>query len=328
MASSDSDTQRPVFWERLRGLLAREEDKENRRRLVAALVCLLISCLLWFTFTLQDVHSLTLEIPTQVENFSGDEALTSLPPKNVQAEVEGEGTDLLRLLYYERPRLPIGSGSGRVDVRGTMPNMPGSVRLKSVTPAFLELEREPRLTRTVPVRLRGEVETPATHLLMEAPQVRPDSVRISGARSLVRTIYTWPTQAVHVSGLKDSLRRRVLLADTLDGLVARSTDSVVLTADARRFTEGMRTIDVRVVGGPERSVTLDPSTIRVRYQTQVSQYQQAQDTDEFFATVSYKRVLSDTTGRVHPRIHLPDDLTIRNVEPLPSALRYYIRADK
>ena len=329
MASSDSDTQNPVFWERLRSLFTRNEEEkerpegEKRRRAIAIVVCFLISAVLWFTFTLQDTHTVSMTIPTTVQNSQGAQALTTLPPEAVSAEVEGEGTALLRF-YWDEPRVPVGVESERVNVENRLQaKLPGGARLKSVSPTVMSLRREARLVRTVPVRLRGTVGTPATHDLMHSPRVQPDSVRISGARSLVQDIEAWPTERIRIKNLTDSLHRRVALSDTLGGLVTRFTESVALRAHARQFTEGRRSIDVRVTGGPESSVTLDPSSIRVHYRTLVEDYQETKSTDQFYATVSYGQIRADTSGRVDPRLHTPPGLEIRDVEMYPSALRYY-----
>ena len=334
MAASDSDTQNPVFWERLRGLFTREEDEEdnkqgkhpegeNRRRAIAIAVCFLISAVLWFTFTLQDTHTVSMTIPTTVQNSEGAQALTTLPPEAVSAEVEGGGTSLLRF-YWSDPRVAVGAENGQVSVEERVQaQLPRGSRLKSVSPTTLNLSREARLTRTVPVRLCGRVETPATHDLMHPPRIQPESVRVSGARSLVENVEAWPTERVDVTNLTDSLHRRVALADTLGGLVTRFAESVTLRAQARQFTEGIRSINVRVTGGPENTVTLDPSSIRVRYRTLVEDYQRAQRTDQFYATVSYGQIRADTSGRVDPRLHTPPGLEIRDVEMYPSALRYY-----
>lgn len=327
-SSSSSDTQTPVFWERLRSLLTREDEEERppgevRRRAVAIVVCFLISCVLWFSFTLQDTHTVPMTIPTRVQSGGGGQALTELPPSRVRAEIEGEGIDLLRF-YWQDPSIAIGAESEEVSIRNLVQaQLPRGTRLQSASPAVLTLQREARLTRTVPVRLRGDVSTPATHDLMAPPSLQPDSIRISGARSLVQSVDAWPTVPLNVKGLTDSLHRRVPLADTLSGLVQRSTGSVVLQAQSRQFTEGMRSIDVRVTGGPQNSVTLDPSSIRVRYRTLVEDFQEVKETDNFYATVSYEQIRADTTGQVEPRIQTPANLTIRDVEAYPSALRYY-----
>lgn len=328
-SSSSSDTQGPVFWERLRGLFAREEHPpgEERRRAVALALCFLASCVLWFIFTLQDTHEVQMSIPTTVQNGQGEQALTALPPEAVQAHIEGQGIVLLRY-FFQDPSVAIGAGTSQVSVANLIEaQLPGDASLKRVDPSVLRLEREPRLERTVPVRLRGEIGTPATHDLMSEPRLQPDSIRISGARSLVSALDAWPTAPVNVPSLTDSLRRRVPLADTLSGLVERSARSVVLHAQSRQFTEGMRSIDVRVTGGPENAVTLDPPTIRVTYRTLIDDYQAAQQTDRFYATVPYEQIRTDTTGQLDPRIQIPKDLTIRNVKVVTPALRYYTRVD-
>jgi len=319
-----------VFWERLRDLLARGErpPDETRRRAVALAMCFLASCVLWFIFTLQDTHTVPMSIPVTVQNVQGDQALTALPPETVQAEIEGQGTVLLRYFFEDRS-IAIGAGDSQVDVSQLVEaQLPDDASLKRVDPSVLRLEREPRLERTVPVRLRGQVGTPPTHDFVSEPRLQPDSIRISGARSLVASLDAWPTAPVDLPNLTDSLyRRRVPLSDTLNGLVKRSARNVVLRAQSRQFTEGMRSIDVRVTGAPERSVNLDPSSIRVTYRTPLDDYDTAQQTDRFYATVSYEQIRTDTTGEVEPRIHPPDDLTIRNVEPVTPSLGYFFVAE-
>ena len=334
-SSSSSDTQGPVFWERLRGLFEREErpageerpEGEKRRRAVAIALCFLASCVLWFVFTLQDTHTVPIDIPTTVQNGQGAQALATLPPSTVRAQIEGQGAVLLRY-FFENPSIAIGTEESQVNVeRLVNAQLPGDATLKRVDPSVLHLEREPRLERTVPVRLRGTISTPPTHALMADPRLQPDSIRISGARSLVSSIGAWPTVPVDHTNLTDSLRRSVPLSDTLSGLVERSAGSVVLRAQSRQFTEGMRSIDVRVTGAPENAVNLDPSSIRVTYRTLVDEYQAAQQTDRFYATVSYEQIRTDTTGRVEPRIQTPQDLTIRNVEPITPELGYFFVAE-
>jgi hypothetical protein len=70
-------------------------------------------------------------------------------------------------------------------------------------------------------------------------------------------------------------------------------------------------------------VSLQPSTVRIRYRVLFEDFFKARRSSEFFATVSYDQIRSDTTGYVVPRVHVPADLHIRNPEPIPPRLRYY-----
>ena len=327
MASSDSESPRPIFWERLQGLFTRSErpgrpdEKPRRGRAIA--LCIFASCFLWFVFTLQDDYTAVLDFPTRVYNLPSGEALTARPPRSARVQVRGEGIQLLRL-SYNPPVLPIDAMAGEINLEeGVMPELPRGVRLENVSPRFVELQKEERVTRTLPIRLRGRIEASASHDLREAPQLTPDSVTVSGARSLVSSLQAWPTEPVEVADVTDSLLLRVPLADTLEGLVRRSADIVTVRALAQSITEGVREIEVRVPGAPQRAVTLEPRTVEVRYRTFVADWERAQQTPDFYATVPYEEILADTTGRVTPQVHLPAGLSISDVQISPPTLRYY-----
>lgn len=323
MASSDSESQSPILWERLQGLFEREERAAGEpRRGLAIVLCIVLSCFLWFVFTLQDTYTAVLEFPTRIDNLAPDQALTALPPPSASVQVQGEGLQLLRLAF-DPPLLPIDVDAGQINLETALPDLPADVRLESVSPRYLELRKEPRAARRVPVRLRARIQTPPTHALMEAPRIEPDSVTVSGARSIVDSLRFWPTDSVRVPALTDTLRLTVPLTDTLGQLVTRGTDQVQMQAEARQFTQGERRIEVRIPGTPERTVTLEPPTVRVRYRVLVSEYDAAQRSSGFYATVPYEVILSDTTGRVEPRVHAPENLSIRDLDVFPPTLRYY-----
>jgi hypothetical protein len=196
-----------------------------------------------------------------------------------------------------------------------------------VSPSVFNLVKEPVMSRMVPIRSRVDVRTPATHDLVEPPVLDPDSVRVTGAQSIVSQLAFWPTEQRVMRDVKDSVSVSVALVDTLQGLVRRSTSTTRVRALSERFTEGMREIDVNIIGGPERAVSLDPRTIRVRYRVLFSQYNEAADAAEFFATVSFDDILADTTGRVRPSLNLPRGIILRDVEMIPPVLRYFQRIE-
>lgn len=329
MASTDSDSQGPIFLERLRSLFTSNRDGEFRRdeepqrRGLVITVCVVISFVLWLSFTLQEVRLVTLQVPTQVVNMPTDEALETLPPRSVDVQVEGEGVQLL-WLYYNPPTIPIDAAQEQVNLAEAL-NLPDNVRLQGISPRRVAVEKEPRVTRRLPVRPRVHVETPPAFELLGTPEVRPDSVVVSGARSIVEDLEYWPTDSVTVEDVRDSLATRIPLADTLDALVSRNVDVVTFIARAGKFAEATREIEVEVTGVPsaQNVVTLEPTTVRVRYRVLFDQLFESQRVPDFFATVSYDQIRADTTGYVRPQLHLPSDLTIRDPEMIPERLQYY-----
>jgi hypothetical protein len=125
--------------------------------------------------------------------------------------------------------------------------------------------------------------------------------------------------------VKDTVRTALALKDSLSGLVTRTAEEVTIEARAGKFAVETREVKVEVTGVPagQNLVALQPSTIRIRYRILFDQLFASRRSAEFFATVSYSQIRSDTTGYVEPRIHVPTDLVIRDPEPIPPRLRYY-----
>jgi hypothetical protein len=143
--------------------------------------------------------------------------------------------------------------------------------------------------------------------------------------SVVEGMDAWPTAARTIEDLQDTVEVEMPLADTLRRLVDVHPRSVQVTARAGRFVEETREVEVGVTGVPSGQdlVSLQPSTIRIRYRVLFRDLFKARRASEFFATVSYDQIRSDTTGYVTPRVHVPPDLHIRDADPVPSRLRYY-----
>lgn len=320
------------FIERVRDRFTRnvEEDRYGREdgpRGRAITICVLISMTLWFLITMQESYTVMLSFPTEVVNVPSDRALTSLPPEEVRAQVRGQGFSLLQL-RYQPPRIPISAAAGRVELRDAVPEeLQNRVQIQGFSPQVVELAQGPRVTRKVPVRLRANIETPETYELIDPPRVEPDSVAVTGAKSIVNNIRYWPTQSFSYDGLRDTLVASVPLADTLSRLVTTDVEAVTMQAVAGMFTEGTREIRVDVQGAPTRDdmkvVTLEQETVRVRYNVLFSQYEEAREAPDFFATVTYEQIRADTTGRVRPIAQEPEDLVLRDVEMIPPTLRYY-----
>lgn len=328
--NSDGTAQIP-FWERMHGIFSSRAvddrfQERPRRRGMAVSLSVLVSSLLWFTFTMRETHTRIIEMPTEVVNVEEDLALSQLPPQNVRVQVVGDGWSLLRL-NLRPPTIPLNAARSEVRVEDALPELPKNLQVLSVSPNVVNLWKETRVTRRVPVRLAAEIETPSTHDLIAPPEILPDSVDITGASSVVSNLEYWPTVRLNFDDVRDSLVARVPLSDTLAGLASKNVDAVELRAVAQEFTEGTREIQVDVLGQPSTQilVSLEPSTIRVRYRVPLNQYQDAQRAMDFYATVSYDEIRQDTTGQIEPTLELPDELVLRDVEMIPRRLGYYER---
>lgn len=327
--ASSSDSQGAIFWDRLRPLFSSEERErtpgEEPRHGLVITVCVLLSFVFWLTLTLGETRTQTLRFPVEVATTPEGQALAEVPPSRVRVRVEGPGHELLRL-FYTPPVVEVDGSTGTVKVMEAIDlSQRGSVQIESVSPSSFEIKLEPLTTRTVPVQNRVDIQLASAYELIGEPELEPDSLEVRGAQSVVNGIEAWPTDSSTIENLQDTVKVQVPLADTLSRLVETSTREVTLIARAGRFAEETREVTVEVTGVPSGQdlVALEPSSVRIRYRVLFKQLFEARRSSEFFATVSYDQIRSDTTGYVEPRIHVPSDLVIRDPESIPPRLRYY-----
>jgi len=327
--AADSDSQVPIFLDRLRTLFRPSTDEtrpeEDANRGAAIAVCALLSFVLWLSLTLQEQRTVTVEFPVEVASVPDGQALVELPPSSVSVQLRGTGLDLLGIAFDPAPvQVPARAGEIDVQEKVALPRATNA-QVESVSPQVIEVSLEPRVERRVPVRPWFTIRPASAYELIDEPTITPDSVRVSGAQSVVEGLTAWPTDSLVLNQVKDTVRRTVALKDSLTGLVERDTSDVTVEVRAGKFSVETREVNVQVTGVPagQDLVALQPSTIRIRYRILFDQLFASRRSSEFFATVSYSQIRSDTTGYVEPRIHVPSDLEIRDPEPIPPRLRYY-----
>jgi YbbR domain-containing protein len=306
----------------------RMEDEASEHKGGIITLCILAACILWFAFSMQENYIQVLEFPTRVVNLPSDKALAAVPPSKVRIQLQGEGIQILRL-YYNPPTVPIDVSNRQIDLGLAAPEIIKNVSVQAITPRMVTLAVEDRVTRKVPVHPRINLTFEPGYRMIGRLTTEPDSIAISGARSIVEGVDAWPTQTRNLGAMRDSLHAPVALSDSLGSLLVKEVSEVTVRADIQAFTEARRMVAVRAVGLPAGvAVTFEPAMVEVIYQVPLSQYDAVMEAENFYAFVPYDDILRDTQGRVFPMLHLPDGLEVRSPRFEPESLRYYdVRQD-
>ena len=287
-------------------------------------VCVLLSTLLWLAFSLGRPTTVTLDLPARIVNLPTSEALNVPAPDTIEYVVSGDAISILPI-YYNRPTVEIDAALDEIDFETGGAAFPVDVRVEAASPRRYVPQREERTSVVVPIEFRGSVDIPPTHAFVTAPRLEPDSLRISGARSIVENVRSWPTRRLEIADARDSLNVTVVLSDTLSSIVSRSRSEARLVADIAEFTRGDREIDVRLTGSSTARpvATLDPNRISVSFRVRVEDYNELMFSPDFYAVVPYDAIRGDTTGRVTPRLNFPSGVLVRDAVMTPPTLRYF-----
>ncbi len=325
------------FSERLKTFLAERAarldgvENEARRRWIAIFLSVFVAFALWFSFSMQESYSVVVEMPLVVSNLPEGQALRRLPTPTARVTVQGEGWELFGL-RRRPPVLQINAQEERFDVFSAASEgsrLPPGVSVQSVVPGVIEPDLEPRIERALPIRPRTQLAMASLYEMLGEPTVEPDTVVVSGARSIINSLDAWPTELVVREDVGASFTTPVALSDTLAGLVVLSLDEVVLSASVALFTEATRELEVRTEGTPpgDNPVRLIPSKVTVTYSVPLDEFERAQVSERFYAVVDYASAINDTTGTVQPILHVPQELHVRNARISPRRLEYRIRVE-
>jgi len=303
------------------------------RRIAAAFLC---AAVLWCIVTLGQEYQQTFELPLRVALPPGF-SLARRPP-TVSVEVRGNGWALMRRLIAPPPTLLLRpwmsdlERGGTIDVKeeqiaqlvkGALPD----VQRLSYTPASMRLSVEPTITRRVALAPLAVVVPRDGFDVTNAPRLTPDSVTITGARSVLEAITEWPTDTGTFNDVHGPFTRWLAIGNPYDGMVTAQPERVEFAADVQQIAE-LEFPDIPLqpritTRDTALRLTMIPERVRVLVRGGVRDLERLDPT----TIRAYLAVVEgvDTAGVAEPRFILPLDLHLEIVSIVPERIRYRYR---
>lgn len=299
----------------------------RRENLVVFLAAFIMAVSLWFIVNLSGSFSIDLNIPVEPTNLPDNMALSESFPEFVQVGVSGDGWQLFSL-YNDPPAISISVEDGDINlfdqVRQRLSYLQG-IDISKVQPLLLSVDMEPKVSKKVPVILHYDLNFQKRHGLVGRPVLRPDSIMVTGAESLIEDIDAWEIQdTLRIENIRDNIQQTLAL-DKGGILVDLSREIITFTAEVSEFTEGETTVYIRTRDLPRgQNINYNPSAVTIKYDVPLKQYSEVNRIKPFEVYVSYSKVIDDSTGFVTPDIEQTTDefeLRIRSFQP--KAVAYF-----
>ena len=323
----------PSLRGRLRTLFPRsdgrsDDEPERGGNGLALTLSFVVAVVLWFTFSMQETYTTTVDVPLQVASLPEGQALRRLPPLAARVSVQGRGEDLLTLTWSP-PRVRLFADGPTVDVAAAVAEsgLPAGVDVLGAQPRTIRLDLDEVVTRELPVRLDGAVAAAPPFDLLQPPTLEPAAIRVTGASTLLDGLTAWPTERFVRDEIRADLVTRVPLSDTLAGLVERSAASTLLQARVGEFTTGEVELPVEVEGLPPgiEAVRFEPSRVRAEFRAPTGDAFARAQSAGFRAVVDYADIARDTTsGSVIVGVRIPEGVDARGVRLEPGRVAYFL----
>lgn len=276
------------------------------QRLIAMGISFGIAIILWMLVNLNNTYTTELEVVLRLTELPENEVLVTQWPEVATAEVTAEGWQLVSMAT-NRPVVSVilGDAPSEVNVQALvtteLSSFPG-LSTQRVNPVSLALDYEPKVTKIVPIRPAIQLSYEQQHGPFGPWSVQPESVRITGGKSMVEALEFWSTVDLSLEDVRQTVIRAIPLASTQNGLEL-DVNAVEFEQPVKQFTEGELTLPINILGAPlGKEYTLDPSSVTIRFLVPVDQYQEVMQRRPVRAVLAYDVLEADQTGFVQPEI--------------------------
>lgn len=276
-------------------------------------------------------YQTVIPIPLELENMRPNRSLARPVPRFVYAKVSATGWQIIGLPFVPAVHyaLDVGDISNRYNFSTAKDMMerlrlPQGIRTIEIKPETVAVVLDEKTRKMVPVEPLLRMSFREGYGLVGDIKTAPDSVLLTGAKTLLERVERWPTNSLEFSNLKNGVVTRAILSDTLAFGVTPTPTSVSVQFDVQPTAEKtLKGIAVEVNHVPgNRLVVLIPPKIDIIIRGGIEQVAAAELKD-FSAYIDYRSILLDTTGSLQPVVTMPRNIKVVSQEP--ARLQYVVR---
>ncbi len=281
-----------------------------RGNTTAKLLFLLLSVFLWFLIKLsKEGYTTEFSFPVEYVNMPSNKRLNQKPVSALVVKVRSHGYDLLQ--YKLRSFRPI-----QIDLEHNVKHEGGryfwetntkknpidiefddNTEILSIKPDTVFFDFNDIKTKKVKVYLKGKRLYSNFKTFFSPPEIKPDSIVISGAESDVNKIDSIFTKTVKLKALEDTVIHTADLELPNNKGLEFSAKSVTVKVRYTNLTEGTFTIPVNVINLPSGYVlNVFPAKVSVKYQVPVQDFDKV-NVGDFIAYVDFDEIGDNPEAR-------------------------------
>ncbi|MFA6468247.1 MAG: CdaR family protein [Bacteroidota bacterium] len=303
----------------------------TERKFPIVLFSLIFAFIVWVSVNLGNQFKISIDVPVKVENLRQNQAIAIPLPTTVQISVQGTGWQLLNTLltpnlYYTIDFKSLSRKSLLLTSRdlNERVNLSSDIRVMDSSPETLIVQLDEKVSKKVPVVPIVKAEFRDGFGIVGKVKSSPDSIVVTGARSLLENIHRWQTETIHLFDINSPVDVDIPLTDSLQFEIARPISNVHVFFDVQPIAEKtINDISVEILQAPEsRKVVLIPPKVSIIVRSGVNNVANLSAKD-FYAFIDYKSILLDTSGLMQANIVGPDNVQIVQIDP--EKIQYVVR---
>ncbi len=297
----------------------------ERRRLSAFFTCLVVAIIAWLFTVLSNPHPYTIRAILNFRNTPQRRAFHSLQSDTVNAEVSGNGWQMLfskmksesRVINVDLQTLENKSfvvlSSQLNQINSKIEN---GQQITSFNPDTLYFDFSNRKVKRVPVHLVSELAYQHQFFQSGNITLKPAYVIVNGPASVIDKLTYWPSDTLKLDSLSETNTSRIDMQPVSEGNLSVYPKSVQVTVPVDEFTEKTLFVPIKLINNRNyQDVKVFPQKVKVTFIISLNKYE---ETDEdFFEATADLDLWRDRGYKALPVIlsKIPEYCRIIKVEP-------------
>jgi hypothetical protein len=177
-----------------------------------ALAATIFGAVIWISASMREQYQITVDAPLTIEGIPEGSAVRTPLPSTLQLKLRSDGWRLAALILRPKMRLalplnmlPTGKRVLLLTEAADRFSLPAGIQLMDITPDTLLIELDRLSRKRVPIAVDCSFEYGDGYGQAGTISVTPESVTVTGAESVLRTISSWRTERYAVENLRTPL---------------------------------------------------------------------------------------------------------------------------
>ena len=294
---------------------------------------LFFALLIWFFVAMTKRYTAVISLPVVLKTENAMRTVKGDYPSRIEVKLESEGWKILSLYLGQTEWVVDLSNEVQKDyleietrAKATqyIKPFPEGMKVLEVEPEVLDLVLDEKITKRVPIRLATPLIPQSGFVIRPNIQIQPESLTVSGARSIVEPITFWKAIVPNKQELANAFQLELPLDDTLKEVVTRSVSKVKVSGVAEQLSESeFSDVPIALIKSKRPVyVTLIPSRVRLTLSGSVSELAKVR-AESLSVIIDGEKLLNDTTGYIVPMVKYPRGLELRRLSP--EKVQYILR---
>jgi hypothetical protein len=287
------------------------------------------SVILWVFVSFSYDYTTTFTVPLEFVNIKEGHALLSQSNSDISITIKGQGWSLAQITFGPETTFKISTndkiGIQNYNIRASIGQntwLNSSLQVVMISPEEVSCAIERLSYKKVPIVDNVSIGLEAGYGLVSKVRLIPDSVKISGPKSLIHVLKSIETERVEFDNSNENISTKLNLKPIK--YVNFENNKTIIEFDVQKIVDKtFKNVKVKVVNVPNlRDLDLFPPAIDVTLRGGL-QNLGIQTSDDITAVVDFNDAFRDTIGFVKPKITIPEFSTLINAQP--NTLNYIIK---